>query len=49
MHGPMNVKLLISVIKTKQFLLYGAEVTVSSEINTKHINTMWAECIILKC
>jgi len=23
---------------------YGAEVAVCSEINTKHINTVWAEC-----
>jgi len=25
-------------------MLYGAEVDVCSEINTKHINTVWAEC-----
>jgi hypothetical protein len=24
-------------------MLYGAEITVCSEINTKHINTVWAE------
>jgi len=24
-------------------MLYGAEVAVCSEINTKHINTLWAE------
>jgi len=24
-------------------MLYGAEVAVCSEINTKHINTVWAE------
>jgi len=30
-------------------MLYGAEVAVYSEINTKQINTVWAECIILKC
>jgi len=29
-------------------MLYGAAVTVRSEINTKQINTVWAECIILK-
>jgi len=28
-------------------MLYGAQVAVSSEINTKQINTVWAECIIL--
>jgi hypothetical protein len=28
-------------------MLYGAQVAVSSEINTKHINTEWEECIIL--
>jgi hypothetical protein len=25
-------------------MLYGEEVAVCSEINTKHINTVWAEC-----
>jgi hypothetical protein len=25
-------------------MLYGAEVTVCSEMNTKEINTAWAEC-----
>jgi len=30
-------------------MLYGAEVAVYFEINTKHINTAWAECTILKC
>jgi hypothetical protein len=25
-------------------MLYGAEVAVYSEINTKQINTVWAEC-----
>jgi len=25
-------------------MLYGADVTVRSEINTKQINTVWAEC-----
>jgi len=29
-------------------MLYGAEVAVCSQINTKHINTVWAERIILK-
>jgi len=29
-------------------MLYGAEVTVCCEINTKHINTVWEECTILK-
>jgi hypothetical protein len=28
--------------------LYGAEVAVCSEINTKHINTVWAESKILE-
>jgi len=32
-----------------QFMLYGALVAVCSEVNTKHINTVWADCIILKC
>jgi hypothetical protein len=30
-------------------MLYWAEVTVFSEINTKHINTVWAEFTILDC
>ena len=30
-------------------MFYGAEVTVCSEINTKHMNTVWAECNILEC
>jgi hypothetical protein len=38
-----------SIIKTNQFMSYGAEVAVCSEINTKPINTVWAECIILSC
>jgi hypothetical protein len=42
-------KHFITVIKTNQFMLYGAEFAVCSQINTKHINTVWAECIILKC
>jgi hypothetical protein len=28
-------------------MLHEAEVAVCSEINTKHINTMWAECQFL--
>ena len=28
-------------------MLYGAEVAVCSEINTKHINTVWAEFQLL--
>jgi hypothetical protein len=28
--------------------MYGAEVAVYSEINTKHINTLWAEMQFLK-
>jgi len=40
-------KHFISFIKTNQSMLYGAEVAVCSEINTKQINTVWAECIIL--
>jgi len=30
-------------------MLYAAEVAVCSEIYTKHINTVRAECIVLKC
>ena len=28
-------------------MLYGTEVSVFSEINTKHINTVWPECRIV--
>jgi len=28
-------------------MLYGAEVAVCFQINTEHINTVWAECVIL--
>jgi len=27
----------------------GAEVAVCSEVNTKHINTLWTESTILEC
>jgi len=30
-------------------MLYGAKVAVCSEINTKHINTVWAERTIVEC
>jgi len=30
-------------------MLYGAEVAVFSEINTKHINTVWAERTVVEC
>ena len=30
-------------------MVYGAEVAVYSEINTKHINTVWAESTITEC
>jgi hypothetical protein len=30
-------------------MLYGAEVAAYSEINTKHINTVWAESTIIEC
>jgi len=30
-------------------MLYGAEVAVCSQINTKHINTVWAERKIVEC
>jgi hypothetical protein len=33
--------LLISVIKTKQLALNRAKVTICSEINTKHTNSVW--------
>ena len=34
----------ISVIKTNQFMIYGEEVALCSEINT-----VWAEYVILEC
>jgi len=30
-------------------MLYGAEVTLCSQINTKHINTVWAERTVVEC
>ena len=30
-------------------MLYGEEVNVCSHINTKHINTVWAEHKIVEC
>jgi len=30
-------------------MLYGAEFAVYSETNTRQINAVWAECIILDC
>jgi hypothetical protein len=30
-------------------MLYGAEVLVCSEINTKQINTVWAGSVVLEC
>jgi len=30
-------------------MLYGAQVAVCSQINTKHINTMWAERTVVEC
>jgi hypothetical protein len=44
--GPVRTaleKLFISVIKTNLFMLYEEDIAVCSHINTKHINTGWAE------
>jgi len=30
-------------------MLYGAEIAVCSQINTNHINTVWAERKIVEC
>jgi hypothetical protein len=46
---PRSKNFSISVIKPIIFLLYGAHVAVCPELNTKHINTVWAEFKILKC
>jgi ribosome biogenesis protein Nip4 len=43
------VELFISVIKTSQFTLYGAQVLVCSQANTKHINTEWTERTVVEC
>jgi hypothetical protein len=37
------------VYKNQSVMLYGVEVAVYSQMNTKHINTMWAESIIIEC
>jgi hypothetical protein len=34
--------------KNQPVMLYGAEVLVCFEINTKHINTVWAESVVLE-
>jgi hypothetical protein len=39
--------LFISVLKTNQFVLVITKVGVCSEINTKHLNTEWAESRIV--
>jgi len=36
-------------MKTIQFMLYGAEIVVFSQINTEHINTVWAERTVVEC
>jgi hypothetical protein len=36
-------------MKTIQFMLYGAEFVVFSQINAKHINTVWAELTVVEC
>ena len=41
--------LFISVIKTNQFMMQVAQITVCSQINTKHINTAWAEPTVVEC
>jgi 7-cyano-7-deazaguanine synthase in queuosine biosynthesis len=41
--------LFISVIKTNQFMLEVAQVAVCSQINTKHINTVWTERTVVEC
>ena len=41
--------LFLSDIKTNQFMLQVAQVAVCSQINTKHINTVWAERTIVEC
>ena len=30
-------------------MMYVAQVTVCSQINTKHINTLWAERAVVEC
>jgi chloramphenicol O-acetyltransferase len=35
--------------KNQSVMLYVAEVAVYSEINTEHINTVWAESTIIEC
>jgi len=34
-------------MKTNQFIIEVAQVAVCSQINTKHINTVWAERTVL--
>ena len=56
----LNVKLAVHIVttelqrvrsllqKTSQLMLYREIIAVCSQINTKHINTVWAERRILK-
>jgi hypothetical protein len=41
--------LFICVIKTNHYILYGAQVAVCSEINTKHTNTLWTGRTVVGC
>ena len=43
MDGTINIK------NNDHFMLNGTEVAVCSEINTKHINTVWAERTVVEC
>ena len=44
-----NSAIMKSVIKIDQFVLYGAEVAVCSEMNKDQINTVWAERTVVEC
>ena len=46
-HSDINGQ--IPAIKTNQLMLYREIIAVCSQINTKHINALWAERRIVEC
>jgi len=47
MHGPIYIRLSVSVIQTSQLMLYREIIAVCSEIHTKHINTVCGQNVEL--
>jgi len=47
MHGPINIRLFVSFVKTNQLLPYMEISAVRSDIQTKHIKILCAEDVEL--